>query len=599
MSDSKRRKLESILDKLQKLLRHLGNANVNEATVVLQKINNLLASVGLDWHDLTALLVEKEPSLFELFAKLFTSDADMLIRLGLAGAKFFHSDSATFADVDIGSHRNTWPLSSSDFFNWLLHQFFIEMRKAPSLAAMKSAIWNLSAHAQFEGAKHDVFLRVAKYDQKIYLDIGDPEWHVVEIDRNGWRMIDDSPVRFRRTEGMRALPIPARGGSIAQLRPLVNLTDDGFILYVSCILDAFYPGRPHPVMFLVGEDGAAKSTAAMIARNLVDPNGIPLRSLPTTVEELFVSANGAHTMVFDNVSSISPAISDALCQVSTGTGFGRRRRYTDTAQSLIGGSRSVTLTGLTNVINRSDLSDRAVVIQMQRVKDERRHRETEILNRLESDRGQIVGALLDSVSLGMRNLPNVRMPWWPRMADFAAWAIACSPFEDGVFIKAFQGAAAEATEAVAEDDAVVVAVAAFMTERSYWSGTAAGLLGELSNHDRAEAAPSRWKTWPREVSSFGKRLRRAMSVLGKLGIEVDIGKASDRRRTRMITLRKIEATDAPELAPDTSDTSDTSDASDASDRLDTGARSVKKRAGARSLKKRAGRRRHPRARAVR
>ena len=103
--------------------------------------------------------------------------------------------------------------------------------------------------------RHDVYFRVAELDGKIYVDIGDPKWSVVEIDKSRWRMIDNSPVRFRRTQSMQALPLPERGGSIEQLRSLVNLSDDGFVLFVACLLDALCPGRPHPLLYLAGDEG--------------------------------------------------------------------------------------------------------------------------------------------------------------------------------------------------------------------------------------------------------------------------------------------------------------------------------------------------------
>jgi hypothetical protein len=420
MSQRKREKLETVLTKLQKLLPNLGNANANEAAVALQKINSLLATVKLDWHDLMALMLEKEPSFFDLLAKLFAKDEDILVSLGEARAKFFHSSSAAYADVIIDGHRNTLPLSGAEFTDWLSHQFYIEMketpRKAPSLTAMRTALRALSAIAKFEGEQQEVVLRAAKRDEKIYLDVGDPEWTVIEIDSARWRIISDPPVHFRRVQGQQALPIPQAGGSIAQLRPLVNLTEDGFVLFVSCILDALCPGRPHPVLFLAGEEGSAKSTAARIARSLIDPNKVPLRNLPTTVRDLFVGANGSNVLAFDNVSNVPPAISDALCQVTTGTGFGTRKLYTDTAQNLIGEYRSVIINGLQNAIDRPDLADRAVIIPMQRVAAEQRRSETEMLNRFELDRAKIFGALLDCVVCGLRRLPHVRLSRLPPLS---------------------------------------------------------------------------------------------------------------------------------------------------------------------------------------
>jgi hypothetical protein len=426
---------------------------------------------------------------------------------------------------------------------------------------MKAAIRTLCAHAKYNGARHEVHLRAAKLGGKIYLDIGDPESHVVEIDTTGWQMIQDSPVRFRRRAGMAALPMPERGGSIEQLRSLVNLTGDGFVLYVSWLLDALCPGRPHPVLYLAGEEGSTKSTAAKIARSLIDPNIVPLQNLPMNVRDLFVNAHASYAPAFDNVSFISAAISDALCQIASGSGFAARKLYTDTGQVLIGGYRPVIINGLLNAINRSDLADRAVAVPMSRIADEQRCTEAELWGRFEAQRSQIFGALLDCVVRGLQRLPHARLQRLPRMADFALWSVATEAFAPGVFIRAFESAATEANEVVAEDNPVAVAIGAFMMGRDRWSGTAAELLRELSNHDRAEAAPSAWKTWPREPSSFGKRMREAIPVLRKMGVKVVIGRARDHMRTREIALSKVE----PSVRPQQAAESDASDGSDTSD----------------------------------
>jgi hypothetical protein len=571
----KTKAFQAILAKLEKLLPHLGDANEHEAAAALVKINKLLADAKLDWHDLIGLMSssDKEASLLDLLQKLLLRDVDLLIHIGLKGAKFFHHDSSAFADVEIGGHRRTYPLSGAEFYDWLLLQFFTEMKVAPSPSAMKSALRTLSANARFKNASCEVYLRAGYVDEKIYLDVGDSEWSVIEIDRNGWRMIEDSPVRFRRTQGMAALPIPERGGSIELLRPLVNLSKDGFVLFTSWIDDALCPiSRPHPPLFLAGEEGSAKTMAATIARSLIDPNTVPLRTLSGTVRDLFIAANGSHALAFDNVSSISPAISDALCQIASGTGYAVRQLYTDTSQIMIGGSRPVILNGLLNAIDRSDLADRAVIIPMSPILPDKRFSEAEVWKLFEASRSQIFGALLDCVACGLRKLPDTRLPRLPRMADFALWSVATEAFEPGVFLQAFENAATEATEAVAESDPVVVAIAAFMVERTEWPqaelGTAADLLLALNNH-LTEAAPSKWKTWPTEPSSFSRRLRKAAAALRKLGITVEIGRAPDRSRTRTITLKKIEVPDSNQNRPDrpkaagvNADGSDGSDGSD-------------------------------------
>jgi hypothetical protein len=542
MTKSKRQALETILPRLRKLLPHLGNDNEGEANAARLKIISLLKTAGLDWHDVTTMLADDD-SLGKLFASLLANDSEVLIQLGLAGAQLFHSmDETAFADVTVDGHRNTWPLSSAAFEHWLRHQFYKDKKAAPTESGLKAAIKTLSAHAVFDGKSktHDVHLRSAYVGGKIYIDIGDPDWQTVEISSTGWRMTKKSPVRFRRERSMTALAVPARGGSIEQLRPLVNMTEQGFILFVSWILDGLFPGQTHPILYLAGAPGTAKSTTARIARSFVDPNKVPLVGLPTTVQNLFVAVNGSYALAFDNISNISPTISDALCQIASGGGFGTRKLYRNTDQILIGGSRPVILNGLANSIARGDLADRAVLIPMTRISAETRRSEIEVWNRFETQRPQIFGALLDRVACGLRQLPNVKLERLQRMADFMKWSVATEAFPPDAFIRAYENALTEANEAVAEADPVTVAVTAFMMDRNSWTGTAAELHKELSTKDRTEAVPSTWKEWPRNVSAFGKQLRAADAILRKTaGIELKFSKASDHAKTRIVALTKI------------------------------------------------------------
>ena len=540
MSD-KRAALEKVIAKLAKLLPLLASDKDGEVVNAAQAIRRLLATVKLDFHDLVAFLTGNETQLEELLRSLFEKEPDVLLRLGLSGATLFHSaEEVTFADVMVDGWRKTWQLSDSGFGDWLLHQYFLERRKAPATSAMKSAIRSLSAYAVFQGEEHEVHLRVAESGGRIYLDLGDAEWHVVEIDAGGWRVLDNPPVRFRRTPGMRSLPIPQRGGSVPQLRRFVNLSDNDFVLFVSVLLSAFRVGRPQPALILCGEEGAAKTTLAKIHRLLIDPSAVPLRRLPATVRDLFVSAHNEYALSFDNVSQITPAISDAICQISSGSGFSTRRLYTDSGEFQVSGTRPVVLNGIPNAITRPDRADRAVVLSLSRIKQ--RISESEFWAAFELDHASIIGALLDAVAHGLREIQNVRPQRLPRMADFATWSVACEAAyaEPGSFVRAFETSAVETVETVIEQDSVATAVGSFMIDRDHWQGTATQLMHELASNDRTEAQVSHWTDWPRDVSGFGRRLRVVTASLRKVGVGVDFGKARDRRQTRIVELSKVE-----------------------------------------------------------
>ena len=92
-----------------------------------------------------------------------------------------------------------------------------------------------------------------------------------------------APVRFRRPRGLLALPEPAPGGSVDELRPFVNARDDDrWRLLLAWLVAALRPRGPYPALALYGEQGAAKSTAARLLRALVDPNAAPCARSPAS-----------------------------------------------------------------------------------------------------------------------------------------------------------------------------------------------------------------------------------------------------------------------------------------------------------------------------
>jgi ABC-type dipeptide/oligopeptide/nickel transport system ATPase component len=114
------------------------------------------------------------------------------------------------------------------------------------------------------------------------------------------------------------------------------------------------------LLALTGEAGSAKSTAAKTLRRLIDPNASALRSAPRDERDLFIAASNAACLIYDNLSSIPPWLSDALCRVATGGGFATRALHTDSEEALFEVARPVCLTSVGDVIARSDLANRTI-----------------------------------------------------------------------------------------------------------------------------------------------------------------------------------------------------------------------------------------------
>ena len=353
-------------------------------------------------------------------------------------------------------------------------------------------------------------------------------------------MIDPSPVKFRRTRGMRPISEPQRGGSVNDLRRFLNVASNGdFRLIVGWLLAALRPSGPYPIMVFNGEQGTGKSTQARVLRMLVDPNAAAIRTPPREERDLLIAARNGWVVCLDNLSGVSPWLSDGLCRLATGGGFSARQLYTDMDEVLFEVSRPAILNCIPDLATRPDLSDRSIMLTLPMIGDDQRLREAEFWRDFEATRATIMGALLDVVSAALRRLPDVNLDRAPRMADFAYWITAAEPalgWPPGSFLEAYEANRETAVEATIEGDAVAQAVCDLMEDRAIWRGTASQLMTPL------EAGVSefvlRSNNWPKSPNSLSGRLRRAAPSLRAVGIEVELGIREGRQRTRLIEIRK-------------------------------------------------------------
>jgi hypothetical protein len=327
---------------------------------------------------------------------------------------------------------------------------------------------------------------------------------------------------------------------VETLRGFLNVRSDvHFVLAIAWLIAALRHCGPYPVLVLSGEQGSAKSTFSTILRALVDPNTAPLRALPREDRDLFIAASNGHVLIFDNVSGLPFWISDTLCRLATGGGFAVRQLYTDQDEVLFDACRPMILNGIEDIVARPDLADRAIFLTLEPIPEEQRRPEQELLAEFESQRALILGALLDAVAHGLRQLPSVRLDRLPRMADFARWSTACETaiWPAGTFWTAYCSNRDEAVADVIEADPVANAVRALMATRTKWTGTASDLLGALT--ELVGEAQRKSKSWPNTPSTLSGRLRRAATFLRKAGIEIAFDRETNHKRSRSIHISAL------------------------------------------------------------
>jgi hypothetical protein len=261
---------------------------------------------------------------------------------------------------------------------------------------------------------------------------------------------------------------------------------------------------------------------------------------------------------FDNLSGLPVWLSDALCRLATGGGFGTRQLYTDQEEVLFSAMRPAMLNGITDVATRPDLLDRSLVVELPVIAEERRKTEREIWADFDVEHPKILGALLDAVSMALKRLSEVRLEKLPRMAEFAEWATAAEAglgLEQGAFMRAYAEARSDAVGQALEGDPVAEAVLSFMGKRRQWVGTASELHKKLAPEVSEEVR--RTKAWPKQAQHLSARMRRLAPPLRAVGLEYtpDAGRAGPKEPRRK-RLRWVEG-EGPERSRAPSSTSST------------------------------------------
>lgn len=464
-----------------------------------------------------------------------------------AGAEFFHTpEGEAFASLTVGDHREIWPLKSRGCRRWLTRAFYQRCGRPPGAQAMQDALSVLEAKAQFDSPACQVFTRVAPCGDRIYIDLGNEKWEAVEVTSDGWRIVQNPSVRFRRSRSMQPLPIPARSGSISKLRSLINVGDDkNWILLLSWLVAASRPQGPYPLLILQGEQGSAKSTTAKLLRRIIDPATAPLRTPPREERDLLIAANNSWVVAYDNLSGIPQWLSDALCRLATGGGFSTRELYTDTEEVILDLTRPVILNGIDHLAERPDLADRAIILNLPRIAETARRDEADVYAEYDRERPQILGALMTAVSAALDRLPKVRLFRKPRMADFALWATAAEEalgFRSGSFMSAYSGNRAQAVQETLESDPVSAAIAVFVDEKEtegQWTGTCGELLKHLERI--VGDGVKRQQAWPKTPRGLSGRLRRLTTFLRESGIEITFPDSKGSGGQRLLTIIRIAA----------------------------------------------------------
>jgi hypothetical protein len=407
----------------------------------------------------------------------------------------------------------------------LTHRFLADKGRAPKRDALNTAVDTVVAKCGL-APKVDVHVRFARSRDAVWLDMCDDQWRAIEVTAGGWRVVQDPPILFRRGAGARALPVPVKGGSLEPLRNLVNAGDDAqWCLLLAWLVGTCMPQGAFSHLALHGEQGSAKSTTALLLQSMLDPSDAGLNSPPKDEVDATVAALHAGILAYDNLSGCRAELADVFCRFSTGQGYRTRTLYQNLDVTVASVKIPIVLNGIDSTTMRGDLLERCITLRLPRIDPKDRLTEVGVWDTFAHVHPACLGALLDAVSTGLRNLPQVVLTDAPRMSDFCRWVVACEPalpWPEGRFIAVYQSKLTEANSDSADADSTASAILDWAQYRlkpgKSIELSAKDLLLQLNEVTRD--TPKDFRHWPASPEALAHRLPRLAPLLRAQGVEI-------------------------------------------------------------------------------
>ncbi|MZF84260.1 ATP-binding protein [Streptomyces sp. SID5643] len=408
--------------------------------------------------------------------------------------------------------------------------------------ALKEALDLIEALALTEDVQ-PVHIRVAPgFDGATWLDLGRTDGQSVRIHPTGWDIAIPDPreVCWRRTQLTGELPLPVKdteGKGIDALLRLCNFAGaETECLAIAWLVGCLGPSVPVPAPFLTGPQGAGKSTGGRMLVRIIEGMSGDLRRAPKDEENLIAAVAAGWVTALDNLSHMTPDLSDAMCCIVTGAENVKRALYTDGDVVRARYRRPMLLTGIDVGVIRPDLAERLLPLRMERPRV--RRTEAELWAEYAEALPVILGSLLD-LTVKVR-AAEAETPTDLRMADFAHLCAQLDAATGLGALAAYRRSLDDLNDDVIEGDLLAQTVLKHAEtiepggEQRMTSTEWLNCLSRLYSGDDMRPLP---KGWPTTGKVLSDRLKRLQPTLAARGVLIESGRTSEGRYLEMTHLQ--------------------------------------------------------------
>jgi hypothetical protein len=456
------------------------------------------------------------------------------------------------------------PINSKKFKNWLAYLIYEKENKGAGRDAVNSAVTVLMGKAQKEGKEYHLYNRVAPAEDGVWVDMADENWRAIKITKDGWEIIDNPPILFKRYNHQKPLCEPVKADTEVEAAQnamkLLNhvnikinqdddekdqvLIEDTKLAVICTSISYLIPIIAHPIMVVYGPQGAAKSYLHKLVRRILDPSITELLTLPHDDNEIIQQLDHNWCCFYDNLTYLPSSVSDVFCRAATGSGFSKRELYSDDDDVIYSFKRCVGLNGINPAARKGDLLDRSMLVPVTKIDSKNRKTEAEVDAEFEKDKALILGGFLSVLSIALRRYPEVKLEGYQRLADFHKYGCAIAlalgrKAED--FTQAYEDKVESQTDEALNSEPVGMAVLNFCEKwfapditgkplHEKWEGSPATLYKDVTFQAEIMGIKTDYRSpWPKAPNAFTRKLNEIIPALIRKHYEIVVKEGTPRK----------------------------------------------------------------------
>lgn len=410
----------------------------------------------------------------------------------------------------------------------------------------------IQAHIQENKPTYNLELRVSKDKNYFYIDMTNRAGEAIAISSNGWFIIREPPILFRRHNDMLPIPRPSPTGTgnAKLLLKYVNMPKDNKnaeIMFLTSVATIWIPKIKTLGNNIWGVEGGQKTSTMRYIKKVFDPNIKDVIRMPKDIDEFRRQLHDNYLICYDNISHLTQEHSDEICSAITGVATDKRKLYTDNDTITRVYQNRFMMNGIVQAAIYPDLAQRLNSTEVTPV--EKLRKETDMNTEFERDLPYIISGFLDTIREAIKIYPTLNdKVYLHRMADFSQWGCAIAialGYTKEEFETALKNKDNEQLADSLNNSPLASAVMEFCDKPNNWLNYDDVTVKTSNGNDYLEMKPvtflkiltitannmgidTKSKYWAKSPDSLSRQMKRIENSLKKSGYDIQFGKSHDR-----------------------------------------------------------------------